>query len=105
MDHHARAIVGAMKKKWVPHKGLKCPDFKYRIIDAKKVRDGEYDLAVEVKFHTLSFFQKIKYFFTVPVTKMETDAKVSIAMSKEPRDIYKMFGVDKFYVKIAKIKF
>ena len=105
MDHHSRAIVGVMKKKWVPHKGLKCPDFKYRIIEAKKVRDGEYDLAVEAKFHTLNFFQKIKYFVTVPIHRIETDVKVSMAISKEPRDIYKMFGVNKFYVKVAKIKF
>lgn len=106
MDHHARAIVGVMKKKWVDYTSDKTiPDFQYRIVGANKYDDKIYHLDVEVKFHKLTLCQKLKFFLTTRKQFMIDRVILNIVFDFNGREKYKIFGVEDFLFKNVKIKF
>jgi hypothetical protein len=106
MDHHARAIVGVMKKKWVNYTSDKTiPDFQYRIIGASKFNEKTYHLDVEVKFHKLSLIEKLKFFFTTRKQHMKDRVILNIVFDFNNRGGYKIFGIEDFLFKNVTIKF
>jgi len=106
IDHHSRAIVGVMKKKWVDYTSDKTiPDFQYRIIGASRFNETTYHLDVEVRFHKLNPFQKLKFFFITRKQHMIDRVILNIVFDFNNRGGYKIFGIEDFIFKNVTINF